>query len=202
MGYSRQREWNTPSLLSYHLVQFVTSCHDFLLNEKSKSLWHFIERVNLHEEFFKISDKIMNNTGFLSMSCFFKEDTISDDHLSEGCLYCRDPQTYPNFGIWTSDLNFHRHRDHTEESHRRMGFIELEVNEILCCLVLNISAGLVCLVPSFYILILSNSLTIISFAFLVLLKTLVKYSLKELKKHQKEVWHFSILVFSYLYFSL
>lgn len=121
----------------------------------------------------------MNNIGFLSMSHFWEDSAISDDHLSKGCLYCRDQQTYHNFGIRTLDLNFHRHKDHIGESHRKMGFIELEVNEILHCLVLNVSAGLVCLVPSFYILILSSSLTMISFAFLVLLKTLVKYSLKK-----------------------
>lgn len=146
MAYYRYMEQKTLSLLLYHLGLVVILCNALPLNEKSKSLWHFIQRANLHEEFFKIFVKIMNNIGFLSMSCFWEDSTTSDDHLSKGCLYCRDQQTYHNFWIWTLDLNIHRHKDHIEESYRKMGFIELEVNEILCCLVLNISAGLVCLV--------------------------------------------------------
>lgn len=132
------------------------------------------------------------------MSGFWEEGTISDD-LSEGCVYCSDPQTYPSFAVWTLDLNFQRDVDHIGESHRRIRIIELEVNEII----LVLSPEYICrisLFGCFYILILS--FTIISFEFFVELNTLVKYLLKEVKKHQIEIRHFSTSVCSYHYFSL
>lgn len=138
---------------------------------------------------------MVNNIGFLSVPYFFGEKgAICDNHLLEGCLHCRDSKKiHPKFGIekmWTLNLIFPSQRNHIRQFHRGIGFTNLGANLILCCLVLNISEGLVCLVTSFYILILGNSLTMISFAFLVLLKTLLKYSLKEFKEHQKETWFF------------